>query len=67
MCPKIAPVSLIPENIPTIDCYCIHKTTFLYHRFDIGAIELMRWYQAIFGKEMWGSVIIGVTFWKHTK
>jgi len=35
-------------------------------RFDAGTIELLTWYEAIFGKDMWKHVITETTFWKHT-
>ncbi len=36
-------------------------------RIDSNTIELLTWYEVIFGKEMWKHVIIETTFWKHGK
>ena len=38
---------------------------FLNSRFDKGTLELLHWYEAIFGREMWDYVIIETTFWSH--
>jgi hypothetical protein len=29
-------------------------------------VELLNWYEAIFGKEMWKHVVTETTFWKHS-
>lgn len=36
------------------------------YRFDESTIELLLWYEAIFGKEMWKHVIVETTFWSHS-
>ena len=35
-------------------------------RFDQSTVELLLWYEAIFGKEMWKHVIVETTFWSHS-
>ncbi len=45
----------------------INKIVFVCQRFDSSTIELLIWYEAIFGKEMWKHVITETTFWKHSK
>jgi hypothetical protein len=30
-------------------------------------VELLLWYEAIFGKEMWKHVVVETTFWSHSK
>jgi hypothetical protein len=35
-------------------------------RFDESTVELLLWYEAIFGKEMWKHVIVETTFWSHS-
>ena len=35
-------------------------------RFDGSLIDLLLWYEAVFGTEMWKHTIIEYTFWKHS-
>ena len=35
-------------------------------RFDQSTVELLLWYEAIFGKEMWKHVVVETTFWSHS-
>ena len=39
---------------------------YLLSRFDQSTVELLLWYEAIFGKEMWKHVIVSTTFWSHS-
>ena len=43
-----------------------NQNTFL-SRFDESTAELLLWYEAIFGKEMWKHVIVETTFWSHSE
>ncbi len=36
-------------------------------RFDQSTIEVLKWYEAIFGPEMWTNVIVETTFWSHSE
>lgn len=36
-------------------------------RFDEGTQELLLWYQAIFGVDMWKHLIVETTFWGHSE
>ena len=36
-------------------------------RFDGGTQELLLWYEAVFGKEMWRHVVVEHTFWSHSE
>eukprot|EP00092_Neocalanus_flemingeri_P002214 GFUD01002355.1.p1 GENE.GFUD01002355.1~~GFUD01002355.1.p1 ORF type:complete len:1269 (+),score=229.33 GFUD01002355.1:139-3945(+) len=36
-------------------------------RFDANTISLLKFYEQIFGKEMWKSVVVEMSFWYHTK
>ena len=37
------------------------------YRFDVSTVELLLWYEAIFGKAMWKHVVAETTFWSHSK
>ena len=39
----------------------------LFCRFDKSLVDLMNWYEAIFGKEIWKSIAFEVSFWGHSK
>ena len=35
-------------------------------RFDSTTLELIQWYEAIFGTDMWKHVVMETTYWGHT-
>ena len=35
-------------------------------RFDESTVELLLWYEAIFGRQMWKHVVTETTFWSHS-
>ena len=39
----------------------------LFCGFDKALVDLMNWYEAIFGKEIWKSIAFEVSFWGHSK
>jgi hypothetical protein len=36
-------------------------------RFEPETVQLLKWYQTVFGVEMWTNVLVEVTFWKHSE
>ena len=38
-----------------------------FYRFDQSTVELLLWYEAIFGKDMWKHVVAETTFWSHSE
>ena len=38
-----------------------------FTRFDLSTQELLLWYEAVFGKDMWKHVTIATSFWGHTE
>ncbi len=56
----------LADEVKSVDIFMLlisGKST----RFDQGTQELLLWYEAVFGKEMWKHVVVETTFWKHTK
>ena len=36
-------------------------------RFDTSEVELMKWYEAIFGDDIWRHLVIETSFWQHSE
>ena len=36
-------------------------------RFDQTTIEILQWYEAIFGKKMWSNIVVETSFWSHSQ
>ena len=36
-------------------------------RYDSSVVELMKWYEAIFGESIWNHMVIETSFWKHSE
>jgi hypothetical protein len=46
---------------------CLMIIRHINFRFDQSTVELLLWYEAIFGREMWKHVITETTFWSHSQ
>ena len=46
---------------------CHHPLWLCSFRFDQSTVELLLWYEAIFGKEMWKHVVVETSFWSHSE
>ena len=57
---------VLKDNIKSIDIFMLlFKGSNL--RFDSSLVEMIQWYEAIFGKDMWKHVVTETTFWSHTE
>ena len=36
-------------------------------RYDSSVVELMKWYEAIFGGNLWNHLVIETSFWSHSE
>ena len=50
-----------------LNCYSAISVCILNCRFDVSTVELLLWYEAIFGREMWKHVVSETTFWSHSE
>ena len=45
---------------------CSHVVKSLFAiRYDKSLVELMNWYEAIFGKDIWKHLAMEISFWGH--
>ncbi len=69
----MVPVNLTSAKTNTCENFCYYAVIQLIthpsslKRFDSSTVELLLWYEAIFGKEMWRHVVTETTFWKHSE
>ena len=38
-----------------------------FWRYDVSLVNLMNWYEAIFGDDIWKYLAIEISFWGHTE
>ena len=69
--------SIIPLGLDLTICFKNNKSNdnkskssrnnnYFHYRFDQSTVELLLWYEAIFGKDMWKHVVAETTFWSHS-
>ena len=37
----------------------------IFSRYDVSLVNLMNWYEAIFGEDIWKLLAIEISFWGH--